>query len=248
MYLAIVRHIRARSSSFNRPNPFPLAAGVPQGSLLSATLYTIFIDELLEELEKYQRDGWNVKQNDEIVFAICCLAFADDLAVCSRSASGLQNLLDVCSEMSDRLAFSWNADKSFVMVSGRRNPNEVFSLDGKIVQVVEVFRYLGALLSHDADWGAHVESRIALCRSRSNFTAEQIKQLAYVSPVTAVTFWKAVCRPVLEYGFESAVLSQEHIAEMDKVQFQFFQRALLLPLQTPQAAVFAELGISGWID
>jgi hypothetical protein len=129
------------------------------------------------------------------------------------------------------------------MVTGRPNPNEVFYLDNKIVEKVDLFRYLGAMLSRTADWGPHVESRIALCRSRSNFIAEQIKQLAHASAFTTVTMWKAVCRPVLEYGFESAVLNQGHLAEMDKVQFQFFQRALLLPLQTPQVAVFAELGI-----
>lgn len=223
---------------------FGLGAGVPQGSLLSPTLYTIFIDDVLRALEQQPEKGWFVRQTDELVFAICSLAFADDIAVLSRTETGLQHLLDICTRMGPELAFRWNADKSFVLVSGqRRRRNLQFLLDGKALRIVDEFRYLGSIVCRDGSWTKQLEASINACRAKSAYVSAQLKQLASASCFTAITLWKSLCRPVLEYGLESAVLSDADLDRLDQVQYEFFRNALQLPNQTPRCFVFASLGL-----
>jgi hypothetical protein len=130
------------------------------------------------------------------------------------------------------------------MMSGRRCQRGLeFLLDGKALQIVDEFRYLGAITSRDGSWSKHVASAVQSCRAKSIFVSSQLQQLGSMSCFTAITLWKTLCRPLLEYGLESAVLSDDEINELDQVQFEFFRCALQMPAQTPRCFLFAALGI-----
>ena len=71
---------------------FSITAGVRQGGVLSPDLYSIYVDELLNQLQKcgkgcYFRD----------IF-VAALFYADDMAVLAPSIKGLEFLLKICGD------------------------------------------------------------------------------------------------------------------------------------------------------
>ncbi len=67
---------------------FVVDRGVPQGFPLSPNLYNIFMDEFAERLNEVSREVVDVPE----------VLFADDVLLTAKSASGLQELLEIASK------------------------------------------------------------------------------------------------------------------------------------------------------
>ena len=72
-------------------NKFSVSNGVRQGGVLSPILFTVYIDDLLTELEK---KGVGCHWNNHFVGALC---YADDIALLAPSPAALRLMLDTCS-------------------------------------------------------------------------------------------------------------------------------------------------------
>ena len=115
-----------------RSQPFGIKAGLLQGSVLSPFLYSIFIDDLAEELLKHPK----VKVGD---LNLNCTMYADDVAVFARSAQVLQLLLHHCQKHANMNRYRFNVGKCTVIGDGAYN----YSLDGNLIPKVDYFIYLG---------------------------------------------------------------------------------------------------------
>ena len=71
---------------------------MPQGSVLGPLLFLIYLNDLLNSLEK---------QNNIDIYA-----FADDLKICSTNATEIQNSLDIITNWSKIWKIKINLDKS----------------------------------------------------------------------------------------------------------------------------------------
>ena len=69
---------------------FSYRKGVRQGCPLSHTLFNLYVNNLLNDLIENGFDS--VHLSDKL--HITCLAYADDIILISKSALGLQNLLN----------------------------------------------------------------------------------------------------------------------------------------------------------
>lgn len=115
-----------------RSQPFPIKAGVLQGSVLSPTLYALFIDDLAAELNRH----------NAFTIGGCRLNatfYADDVAVFSQSKEGLQLLLAVCAAHARRNRYQFNVAKCAVI--GDREFE--YRIDGEAIPHVDTFTYLG---------------------------------------------------------------------------------------------------------
>ena len=70
---------------------FPVCCGVRQGGILSLLLFSVYIDDLLNELRV---SGYGIHIGSLFTGAI---AYADYICILSYSCYGLQKMLDVCS-------------------------------------------------------------------------------------------------------------------------------------------------------
>ena len=98
--------LEGKSSEF-----FPINQGVAQGCTLSPTLFLIYIDGLLSEIEKCSQLGVKFSENE-----MSGLLFADDFVGLAESGPALQNLIDIVYDYSKRWRFEANVKKCAVVV------------------------------------------------------------------------------------------------------------------------------------
>ena len=136
------------SDSFSPPS-FPLS-GVSQGSVLGASLFSAFINDLPLVLPA-----------DSVVL------FADDTAIYiigSNLASlntSLQQCVDAANLWISSKGFCLNASKTkSMLIHSRRRKLETglnIHVDGVAVEQVQVHKYLGVVLNYSLTWSDHVD-------------------------------------------------------------------------------------------
>jgi hypothetical protein len=120
----------------------PTDKGTPQGSPLSPLLFILFIDPLVERLNKIPGVQLSTRQ------AVRCLLFADDLCLVAHSLDTLQRMIEVCRQWAEEAGMQFAATKSFLMhLAGPKLPDTVaVSLAGHELRWVGEFRYLGVVV------------------------------------------------------------------------------------------------------
>ena len=71
--------------------------------------------------------------------------YADDLVLISRNAKNLQHNLDQLSRTCEEFGMKVNVDKSKTMVLGRNCVRVEFEVQGKVLEQVPDFNYLGSV-------------------------------------------------------------------------------------------------------
>ena len=87
-----------------KSDEIPVSNGVRQGGVLSLISFTIYIDDLLLELE---RQGIGCYWSKHFIGAIC---YADDLTLLEPSSSALRLMLNTCSSFATSHNLIFNAD------------------------------------------------------------------------------------------------------------------------------------------
>ena len=124
---------------------FGVSNSTRQGSCLSPCLYSVYCDNMLQELRD---SGAGCYAGDVFVGAV---SFADDLAILAPSRDGLQKLLDICDRYaaSHNLQFSTHPDanksktKTVYFPVGRERRPAQLSLCGRLLPWVDQAAHLG---------------------------------------------------------------------------------------------------------
>lgn len=249
---------------------FPVRCGVPQGAVLSPTLYNVFINDLLLDLENAASShGYPLlNKNKSLGGRISVLAFADDLCLLSDSEDSLQFLLDICHHYAMTHGFEWNPSKSYVMKFG--NPRALrstmssrsFSLSGQPLVSTDSFRYLGVTISSTtrpagspiraieasqstsiSHWSQFFTSRVSDAKKVAKVLMLKASRGQWLSPSLITNLLKALVRPVIEFGLESAVLPPEAFLEAEQLQCQFLCKTGRFPPQTNHSILLYEFGL-----
>lgn len=124
--------------------PFSLERGVRQGSALSAKLYLIYVNGLIEQLTE---SGYGAVMID---LQVGNPVQADDIALIASTYKGLQNMIDICYQYSINFKFEFSPKKSQVMLfECRANPMEPktdLKLNNDIIPVHKSVKHVGILL------------------------------------------------------------------------------------------------------
>ena len=123
---------------------YTVGHGLREGSVLSPILYAVFVDDIVDRLEKCGCVGSRVGSE-----TVRVLLYADDICLIADSAADLQRMLSVSQKFADESSFQFSMEKSQVVVfgpdAGDRFADE-FRLMGTLMDVVSEYKYLGLIL------------------------------------------------------------------------------------------------------
>lgn len=78
------------------------------------------------------------------------LRFADDIDGLAGTEEELKNLMDSLSRVVKAYGMEINADKTKIMTNNPEGINTDISVDGQVLETVDSFKYLGAIVSDES--------------------------------------------------------------------------------------------------
>ena len=234
---------RVQVGNYLSPN-FEINKGVMQGSKLGPILFLIFINDLLNELHT-SRLGAQIAYH-----IISGLGFADDIVLISDVPGNLQKLINICDNWAHKNQMSFNLDKCNVMVFNVNSLGLRFHIRNETLKVVSLYKYLGILLSSGARQKTLYKEHFAKILEKALARLHCIRHLGFhkhgLRPHTAIRMYKALVRPILEYGAQALsykkyfLNSSREPADLNVVTFftkdleNFQTRALKILLNCPR--------------
>jgi hypothetical protein len=192
---------------------FNISRGMKQGSLLSPTLFNVFLDDLLVELKNTDA---GIRIDD--MFLNSC-AYADDVTVFSASIPGLQLLMNVSSSYAKKWRFSFSTRKTKCIILGKQltKSTPVWFLNGQEINISEEVDILGVALSTNRKASSHLEKRISACRKAIYSFSSAGMAYPGLHAEAKTYIWKTIGVPTLTYGMETLSLSANDIKRLSSV-------------------------------
>ena len=187
-------------------SPFHVKCGVRQGGILSPFLFNIYVDDLIDSLSV---SGFGCYINKSF---FGCIMYADDLLILSSSLSGLQHMLDLCSEYAKLHSLVYNVKKTCCTAIGKQRPvNARIFLEQQAVIWKDSFRYLGI----DFKCNVNIEVDVAPVRKKFYAACNNIiaKSRGVMEPV-AVQLVKSYCLPLLVYCIGALRLTSSAVRQL----------------------------------
>ena len=221
--------------------------GLKQGCVLSPTLFSVLMNDLVRMLRV---NGVGVDLSSQIISS---LLFADDIVLMAER--DLQCLLDVTHKFASKWNLEFNHKKSKVLVVGKRvDKSKKWVLGDKLIEEANEYKYLGVFFSRSLKFTYHIESYL-----KDNFR----KKLNYMTRILAEhgsfnrfnfgdSLWMYVIRPSIAHGCATWMpTADSSLSMIDSWQYQVGKLILCTKLNIPKCALLAEFGwepINSFLD
>ena len=219
--------------------PFGISIGVPQGSPLSLTLFLVFIDDLLQDLERIVR----------------LQAFADDILLWDimtyrgSCPPRVQEALYVVEAWSLEWGLTFNVTKCQaidISTLRLRSSLELRMHDALVTQVQE-FRYLGAWVDSSLSWAQQIRESCSACMTRLRVLRQLCATYWGLHPQVVEVLVKALVFPRLFYGVSALGVAVRYLARLRPIDRVLWMATVVtLGLLHTTSAVKA-LAICGWL-
>ena len=241
IYHWIQHHRRILTVSDNQTE-LEVSRGVPQGSILSPFLFNVFIDDLVNALER-SGDGLVI---DDVYCG--CLLYADDIALIAQSPDELNAMVHRCEQWSDCNGVEFSSVKSKWMRMGyvRANGNAEEcrpTIGGNALEEVDQFTYLGIVFQSARTRVARLDNRKKIKASADTLQSRQtVLHPGYGMPIgVGLTLVRSVLWTPVQYGME---LGFPYWKESEKLEHECLRAALGAYRST---SVTKMMSFTGWM-
>ncbi|CAF0778861.1 unnamed protein product [Brachionus calyciflorus] len=236
--LSLINYYKESYMMVNRNGDFSKAfqslIGVKQGGRASPSLFSIYLEEVLSEITA-QKAGVKLSQ-----IKIDVIAYADDIVVFSNTKKGLQELLNTIADFGRKYEIKFNPDKTLYMIFNNHIKRTVkecnedrwqgeLELDGKAIQKVKVFKYLGFDINDENNDHDHIENR----KKAAQKALSKLKNLDILTertnPFLKGHLYKTYVMPVLTYGFEVLQLKKTVINDIERYENNLIRNIYGIP-------------------
>ena len=137
--------------------------------------------------------------------------YADDTILMAESKEERKSLLMKVKEESEKVGLKLNIQKTKIMASG---PITSWEIDGKRVETVSDFIFLGSKITVDGDSSHEIKRRLLLGR-KVMINLDSIFKSRDITLPTKVRLVKAMVSPVVMYGCESWTVKKAECRRID---------------------------------
>ena len=218
---------------------FSVSRGMRQGSILSPTLFNIFLDELLQQLQLIPH---GIKVFD-MSLNVC--AYADDITLFAATIPGLQCLIDKCVSYSEKYRFKFGLKKSKCMVLGK-NPfatSPRWKIGDSDIMCEDSVEILGVTIENDLCYSRHVQKRITSCRQRMYGLTSVGMSYPGLASETKSYLWNSIGAPMITYGMESVNLTNANLKQLRSVQGSIIKSVMGIPKRSHHSGLLEALRI-----
>ena len=212
--------------------------GVRQGECLSPFLFSIYLNDLEEEIHLKGANGIDIG-----MMKLYLLLYADDIVLFANSPTELQQLLDILQNYCTRYRLTVNTAKTKIMIfrKGGRIPNVLrFTYNGEDIEIVKKFSYLDIVFTsggscHEAQntlAGQALKAIFAMNKYLHKFT--------YLKPSHVLDLFDKLITPILNYGSE--VWGFHKAPAIESVHLQFCKKSLGVKQSSQNDFIYGELG------
>jgi len=217
---------------------------VRQGGILSADLYKLYINPLLERLE-------NSHIGSRIGNVLCnASACADDVALMSRTDSDLQIQINMAQDFAGMEGYKLQPKKSVSIhirpVKTRALDKVPFMLGTEEMSMVENATHLGIIRTGSLKQNVtqNVEENIKKARrSAYALLGNGFHGENGLDPETSIHLYKIYIQPVLLYGMQLITPKGLALEQLEKFQKKILKQLLSVPPNTPDPAIYILSGI-----
>jgi len=218
---------------------FDCIIGTRQGCMLSPFLFVFYLNELLKMSVSRECKGIYISESHP---NITMLLYADDLILLGDHVGRLQILLNLLSEFCSKWGLKVNFDKTKVMVyrnGGIIRKGEKFYFNGKLIENVSYYKYLGLIMSTRLSWSP-AQSTLSCQAQKAVGLIHQINYKCDFTFKTSIALFDKCVAPILSYGSEVWGLYMNKCIE--NTHIQFCKKMLGVGSKTPTVAVLGDCG------
>ena len=143
----------------------------------------------------------------------------------TESEEELKSLLMMVKEESEKVGLKLNVQKTKIMASG---PITSWQIDGKTVETVSDFIFLGSQITADGDCSYEIK-RLLHLRRKVITNLDSILKSRDITLPTKVHLVKAMVFPVVMYRCESWSIEKAECQRIDAVELWCWRRLLRVP-------------------
>ena len=224
-------------SSGNISQFFENFVGLLQGEVLSPMLFALYVNDL--ENVFLNEGNMPIELNTLSLFNIM---YADDMVICAESASELQNMLNTLSNYCIDWGLEVNVEKTKIVVfrnAGRASNEETWSFDGKLIQVVDQFTYLGILLNFNGKFFT-TQKQLASQGRKAMFALKSSVSNLSLNHCSLLSLFDTYVCSILSYGCE--VWCYHKGPDIEKIHLDFLRYVLGVRRNTNRVMLYFETG------
>ena len=192
---------------------FKVSQGVKQGCKLSPTLFSLYINDLANEIKQMNLDV----DIDELQLSI--LLYADDVALIAPGADSLQLMLDKLNEWCCKWRLTVHNYKTKIVhfrPASVQLCNNQFSCGNASIQLTDKYKYLGLWLQEHLDM-KYATSELAKSASRALSTLyAKFKNSGGIAYDVYYKLYTSLVQPILSYC--SAIWGLTNYSKINTVQ------------------------------
>ena len=189
-------------------NYFDVLTGTKQGGVISPKIFTLYMDELIDRLE---RRGIGCHLID---LFIACLLYADDLCLIAPTRSAMQELLRVCEEYCSEYCLSFNVKKSKVLIFGNAKSDSICNLvlNDKCLDFVDEWKYLGVTVVSGKNLSFSARPVLSSFYRAVNSIFSVLRK---PDEMVLMNLLYSNCVPILTYGAEAVEFSSADLQKFN---------------------------------